>query len=262
VIIARTGFVIVALLSLGGALLSRPVHATPSTTFWAPSTPAMQPFGVLHVTYDSYFNAKAEYPIDAGLTIGILPGDRFQAEAGFDLFYPTFAAGEAVGAPVVLNGKIGAPEDVYFKGQPAWSVGFFGVGLKKGVNDQNALYAMFGKTFPRVGIAQIGAYHGLNAKLFRSSAGDEVPSGLLAGWYSPSFNVPHLDKLLLCWDVQTGKNVLGASGGGAYLYFTPAIDLLTGPVFFFDKRLQPGGSSWMWSVQLDVDLNMLSGRHE
>jgi hypothetical protein len=29
---------------------------------------------------------------------------------------------------------------------------------------------------------------------------------------------------------------------------------LTGPVWFFDKALQPGGRSWMWTVQLDVDI--------
>jgi hypothetical protein len=26
-------------------------------------------------------------------------------------------------------------------------------------------------------------------------------------------------------------------------------------VFFFEKELQPGGSSWMWSIQADIDLD-------
>ena len=108
------------------AASGRLAHATLSTNFWAPSTPAVQPCGVLHVTYDTYFGSKAAYPIDTGLTIGILPGSRLQAEAGFDLFYPTISGGDGVALPLVLNGKIGSPEDACFKGQPAWSVGVFG----------------------------------------------------------------------------------------------------------------------------------------
>src|SRR5439155_23500860 len=41
------------------AALARTACATPSTTFWAPSTPFVQPLGVLHVTYDTYFGSKA-----------------------------------------------------------------------------------------------------------------------------------------------------------------------------------------------------------
>ena len=78
----------------------------------------------------------------------------------------------------------------------------------------------------------------------------------VAGWSSPSIDVPKIDKILFAWDVQTGKNVLGATGGGVYVYLTPAIDLLTGPVFFFDQALQPGGSSWMWSLQIDIDVDL------
>lgn len=235
-----------------------PARATPSTTFWAPSTPYVQPFGVLHVTYDTYFGTRSAYPIDTGLTVGLLASKKLQAEAGFDLFYPTVAADGPVKAPLVLNGKIGAPEDTYFKGQPAWSVGIFGVGLKRHVNDQNALYGMLGRTISHAGTAAIGGYYGLNRDMFRSAAGDEQRLGLIAGWASSSFDVPFIDRAVLAWDVQTGKNALGATGGGAYLYITPAIDLLTGPVFFFEKDLQPGGSSWMWTMQLDVDLDLFA----
>jgi hypothetical protein len=163
--------------------------------------------------------------------------------------------------PIVLNAKVGAPEDVYFKGQPAWSFGIFGAGFEQDVNDQNVLHAMLGKTLP-IGFLSVGGYYALNENLFRSSEGDEQQSGLMAGWTSRSIDTPFIDKVLFAWDVQTGKNVLGATGGGAYFYFTPAIDLLTGAVFFFDQNLQPGGSSWMWSVQLDVDLDFRSGGNQ
>lgn len=236
-----------------------PTGATPSTNFWAPSTPAVQPFGVLHVTYDTYFGSKAAYPIDAGLTIGLLPGSSLQAEAGFDLFYPTYSGGKGVEFPLVLNAKLGAPEDAWFKGQPAWSVGFFGLGFEKDVNDQNALYGVLGKTIPGLGSAQFGAYYGLNERLFRSADGADERFGLLAGYVSPAIDVPVIDRIVFTWDIQSGHNALGATGGGAYFYVTPSVDLLTGPVFFFERDLQPGGSSWMWSLQLDVDLDLRPG---
>jgi hypothetical protein len=197
--------------------------------------------------------------VDVGPTVGVLPWGGLQAEVGFDFFYPSFAGQNSIDVPVVFNAKVGAPEDVYFAASPAWSFGIFGVGLEEHVNDQNVLHAMLGKTVPRIGMVSLGGYYALNEDLFRSAGGDEARSGLMAGWSSPSIDTPLIDKIILAWDVQTGENVLGATGGGIYVYFTPSIDLLTGPVFFFEKDLQPGRSSWLWSVQLDVDVNLLGG---
>jgi hypothetical protein len=232
-------------------------QATPSTNFWAPSTPSVQGYGVLHVTYDTYWNQKALYPIDVGLEIGVLPGKAIQAELGFDLFYPTVAASGPIDAPVLLNAKLGGPEDAYFKGSPAWSAGIFAVGFETDVTDYNVLHAMIGRTFPRIGSLAAGGYYGLNEKLFRSSDGKDERAGFMGGWFSPPIDVPVIDRIHFTWDVQTGKNVLGATGGGIYVYVTPTVDLLTGPVFFFDEKLQPGGSRWMWSLQLDVDLDLI-----
>jgi hypothetical protein len=244
------------------ALLAHRAHATPSSTFWAPSTPYVQPIGVLHVTYDTYFGRQASYPIDTGLTMGIIPGQKFQAEAGFDLLYSTVSNGDGVKAPLVLNAKVGAPEDVYFHGQPAWSFGIYGAGFEQDVNDANVLHLMFGKTFPRVGFPSIGLYYGLNQDLFLSPQGNDERLGLMAGWTSPTIDVSHLDKISFCWDIQTGHSAAGATGVAMYAYFTPSISLETGPVFFFEKELQPDGSSWMWSMQLDVDLDLHSHRTE
>lgn len=235
-------------------------HATPSTTFWAPSTPFVQPRGVLHLTYDTYFGSRAAYPIDVGLGIGILPWKGLQSEIGFDLLYPSIAGSEGIDLPVVLNAKVGAPEDTYFKGQPGWSFGIFGAGLKKGFNNQNVLGAVIGKTLPHVGAASVGGYYALNDDLFHSADGSVERSGLMAGWMSPSIDLPRIDKIILAWDIQTGKNALGATGGGVYVYATPAVDLLIGPVFFFEEELQPGGSKSLWTVQLDVDVDLMGGK--
>jgi hypothetical protein len=78
----------------------------------------------------------------------------------------------------------------------------------------------------------------------------------MASWTSPAWDVPLVDKIALVADVQTGENALGGGGAGVGIYFTPAIVLLTGPVFFFESALQPGGSSWLWTVQLDVDVTL------
>ncbi len=64
-----------------------------------------------------------------------------------------------------------------------------------------------------------------------------------------------LDHVNFFGDFQTGKNPFGAWGIWVGLYFTPAIDILTGPIFFLEPALQPGGVSWMWTVQLDVDID-------
>jgi hypothetical protein len=246
----------------GGLLVAVSVaHATPSTNFWAPSTPGVQGFGILHLTYDSYFNDRAAYPIDTGLEIGLLPGKAVQAEGGFDLLYPTLASDRAIKAPFVLNAKLGAPEGAYFKGSPAWSAGIFGVGFEKDVTDQDVLDAVVGKTFPVVGSVAAGGYYGLHDKLLRSSSGSDQRAGALAGWFSPSIPTRIVDHLNFTLDVQTGRNVLGATGGGVYVYVTPAVDVLTGPVFFFDRDLQPGRSSWIWTMQLDVDMDSRAHAH-
>jgi hypothetical protein len=234
-------------------------QATPSTNFWAPSTPAVQGYGVLHLTYDTYFDPSGLYPIDTGLQIGVLPGKSFQAEVGFDLLYPTVAAGDPVEFPILLNAKVGAPEDVYFKGCPAWSAGIYSAGFEKDVTDYNVLHGMIGKTFP-LGMVSVGGYYGLNENLFRSSEGEDQRGGFMAGWFSPAIDTPLIDRIHFTWDIQSGKNVFGATGGGVYFYVTPTVDVLTGPVFFFDENLQPGGASWMWSMQVDVDIPVIGGK--
>lgn len=230
-----------------------PAFATPSSTFWAPSTPYVQPYGVLHVTYDTYFGGESQYPTTSGLEIGVLSGKGLQAEVGFDLLYPTYAGGEPLDFPVLFNAKLGGPEGALFDGAPAWSAGIYGVGLEADVTDYDALHLMLGKT-TGIGFLAAGGYYGLNETLFRSSAGEANQAGAMASWTSNALACHGVDHLNLCWDVQTGENVVGATGGGVSVWFTPMVDLILGPVFFFDEALQPGGSSWMWSLQFDADI--------
>ena len=149
------------------------------------------------------------------------------------------------------------PESSLFKGSPALSAGIYNVGFKTGLTDYNVLHFMAQKSIHGGGYVAAGLYHGLgNEALFTNSEGNVVRTGALAGFFSPDINVgvKGLKKVNLTADVQTGQNVLGAGGVGLYVYFTDAIDLLTGPVFFFERALQPGGRRMLWTLQLDVDV--------
>jgi hypothetical protein len=233
-------------------------RATPSTTYWAPSTANCQAFGLPHVTYDTYFGrgpaagspGAPNYPIDTGLTMGLLPSKKFQAEVGFDVLLPS-------PDPLLLNAKVCTPESALFKGSPSLSAGIYNLGFKEGVTDYNVLHFMAQKAIGSTGYIAAGLYHGLGSEpLFTNSEGNVVRTGAMAGLFSPNINlgVKGLKKINFTADVQTGKNVLGAGGAGVYLYFTDTISLLTGPVVFFDKALQPGGRRMLWTFQLDVDV--------
>ena len=232
---------------------SQAALATPSTTYWTPATTYTQPYLVPHITYDTYFGEPGAYPIDTGLTLGVLPFEKVQGEIGFDLFYP--ARGKSA---LLLNAKLTLVEGALGDWSPGLSVGIMGVGFQKDVNDYNMIHATLGKAFGPAGTFGIGGYYGTNNKLFLDATGAKKQAGVLASWMGPDFKVglPGLDKIVLAADLQTGKNVFGAAGGGVYLYFTPAVDLLLGPVFFFEKELQPGQASWLWTMQLDVDVDL------
>lgn len=235
--------------------------ATPSTVFWTPATTYTQPFLVPHLTYDTYFGESGSYPIITGITIGLLPYDAVQAEVGFDLTYgyPGNLKGESA---LLLNGKVTLVEGKLADWSPGLSLGIYNLGVKKDVTDANTVYAVLSKGVGSIGTVAAGYYYGLNDKLYLKvdGGGNLVKGdrgGLIASWTSTdvTLNKPYLNKVNFFADVQTGKNFLGAVGGGVGLYFTPAVDLLAGPVFFLEDKVQPGASKVLWSLQLDVDFD-------
>jgi len=227
--------------------------ATPSTTFWTPSTPYTQPYLVPHLTYDTYFGEQGAYPIDLGLTIGILPFDVVNAEIGADVLYPgntdtTFG----------VNGKVTLVEGKLAPWQPAVSAGVANVGFKKDISDLYLLHAHLGKTFPVIGEIGGGVYTALNDKLLVDKNGEKDATGFFLHWMGPEIPVglSGLKKIVPAADFQSGSNVLSAVGGGLYFYFTDAIDLLVGPVFFLEPELQPGKADWLFTAQIDVDFDL------
>ena len=158
--------------------------------------------------------------------------------------------------PLFLNAKLCTPEGSLFGGSPAIGGGIYYIGFKEDVTDFNVLYLMLQKSLPFGGYVAGGLYHGVNSVLLTSSDGDVNQTGAMFGWASPDVEIGlrGLRKLNVVADVQTGENVLGAWGFGSNVYFADNVSLLVGPVFFFDRNLQPGGSKYMWSAQLDVDI--------
>jgi hypothetical protein len=252
--IATFGCACVVLTVVGAA------RATPSTTLWTPATTYVQPFAVPHITYDTYFSDKGAYPIDTGVTIGVLPFEKLQAEVGFDAFLPKGFYTD----PFLLNAKLGIPENAFGSWFPGISAGVFSVGLTKGTAF-NILHGEVSKTLP-VGTLVAGGYYGAGQKaLWTSSDGAVRRAGAMGAFVTPDIVIDRqgLKKINFFADVMTGKNVFGGGGPGIGIYFTPAIDILTGPIFLFDKDLQPPapageGSRMMWTVQLDVDIDFKS----
>jgi hypothetical protein len=242
-------------IATAGILATAPVAgATPSTTYWTPSTTYTQPYLVPHLTYDTYFSEKAAYPIDLGLTIGILPFDAVNAEVGADVLYP----GDT-DTTFTVNGKVTLVEGKLAPWQPGISAGVSSVGFKRDVSDLYLLHAHVGKTFPVIGEIGGGVYSALNDDLLLDEDGNEDATGFFLHWNGPALELglPGLKKIVPAAEFQSGENVLSAWGGGLYFYFTDAIDLLVGPVFFLEPDLQPGGADWLFTAQIDVDFDLL-----
>ena len=250
----RTGGIAIAATLLCAVLIGT-AGATPSTTYFTPMTPDIQAYKVPHITYDSYFtvfrkadDGAGDFPTDIGLTIGVLPFEKFQLEVGVDLMEPS-------DYPLFFNAKGGFPEGVLFKGSPALQLGIFGVGTKSDVTNQNIVHLVIGKTIPYVGRLSAGPYIG-NSKVLRSSTGDKENAGFMAAFDRGFMPVKdkagnEFNRLVLAADYLSGKNVVGGGGVGLYYYFTKDIDLLTGPVWFNDEGIN---GKWKWTVQLDINL--------
>jgi hypothetical protein len=252
-----------------GALLAsaQAAHATPSTDFWTPATTYTQPYLIPHITYDTYVAEKGILQNTYGVTMGVLPWEKLQGEFGIDGFYPT---GSFLTKDFLqLNGKLTLPENALGAGFPGLSVGIANAGFKKDVSDYDMLHADLGKTFPVIGNLTIGGYYGAGSELlWTGSDGKVTRGGFMASWTSPDIKIgkPGLDKIVFLADGSTGKNWFGAVGGGIGLYFTPAIDILTGPVYLLDKDAYKANTlantNFMWTVQLDVDVDFMTPKKQ
>jgi hypothetical protein len=228
--------------------------ATPSSTFWTPMTPDMQPHGLLHVGVDNYFtvdrkrdDGAGSFPTDMGLTMGVLPGATIQAEVGIDFLQPA-------DHPWVFNFKIGAPEHALGKQAPALQAGMFGLGTGSGTN-ANVLYAIVGKSLPPVGRLSVGPYTG-NGSVLRDSQGDEAKSGFMVAYDHGLVAAKDFNRVVLAADYASGDNAVGGGGVALYYYFSSTISLVGGPIWFNERGVNGENK---WSLQLDINQPRLFG---
>ena len=219
--------VIAVLLSISVA------KATGSTQIWIPSTD-IQAFKSVHLGIDNYIRTQKDANgvygsgmYDLGLTTGISPFSKVQAEIGID--YLNMGDNNILDAknydlhPIYFNGKIAIPEDSLFKGAPAIAVGAYNFGTKASLTNYNIVYGLLAKTIPFIGRISAGYYTG-NKALLVDELGKASNSGLLLSWDRA---VPEIsDKLWLAVDYQGGQNYLGALNFGLSWAFSKNVSVI------------------------------------
>lgn len=231
--------------------------ATGSTQIWIPSTD-IQAFKTVHLGIDNYIRTQKQADgsigsgiYDAGLTVGVLPFEKIQAEIGIDYL----SMGDKVYDvhPVYFNAKVGTPEGSLFKGSPAIAVGAYNFGTKANLTNYNMAYALIAKTIPVVGRLSVGYYTGSKTLLVDDLLAPSN-SGLLASWDRPMTEIS--DKLWLAVDYQGGKNYLGALNVGFSWLFSKNVSVIFGYNIYNNKNAyynMNNTNANSFTTQLDIN---------
>ena len=217
--------------------------ATGSTQIWIPSTD-IQGFKTVHLGIDNYIRTQADANgvfgsgmYDMGLTTGISPFSKVQAEIGID--YLNMGDNNLSNAknydlhPIYFNGKIALPEDSLFKGAPAIAIGAYNFGTKSNLTNYNIMYALIAKTIPIIGRISVGYYSG-NKALLVDETGATANTGVLLSWDRAMTEIS--DKLWLAVDYQGGKNYLGALNLGFSWAFSKNVSVIFGYDIYNNKK--------------------------
>ena len=224
---------------------------TASTHIWSPSTD-VQAYKKWHLTSDFYVptennsdGTRANTVTNLGLTVGVLPFEKLNAEVGFD---HKSGYGSLDDYPWYFNTKVGIPENAYGKFFPALAVGIYDIGIKNDKTDYNVMYGKAAKTFSidevSLGRFSIGYFKG-DSKLLMHD-GEKDNSGLLFAWERVMPEIS--DKLWLCVDYQGTKSSYGAWNAGFSWKFADNVSGLFGYDFYNDRDLAD-----TYTVQLDID---------
>lgn len=224
--------------------------ATPSTQIWIPSTD-IQKFGTFHLGLDNYTRETQDnedgdrlHIYDIGLTAGVLPYEKIQMEAGFDLIYNGTDADDR---PLYFNAKLGTPEGALFEGSPALAVGGFSFGTDSELTDYNIVYGLAAKTIPVIGRISAGYYSG-NDDLLVDADGDEDNDGILLSWDRTMSEIS--DKLWAAVDYQGGDNSFGALSFGVSWAFAPNVSVIFGYSIFNEEKVAGKDT---FTTQLDIN---------
>jgi hypothetical protein len=238
-------------LALGMVLLAgTAAFATPSTQIWIPSTD-IQPYNKWHFGFDEYIKAektdagsRETSVINNGITVGVLPFEKIQAEIGIDQRSVSLQPYDS--NPLYLNAKVGTPEGALFTGSPAIAVGGYDFGTKKDLTDFNIIYGVVAKTFGAAGRFSVGYYAG-NDKLLLDKTGEKDATGVLASWDRTISEIS--DKLWVAVDYQGAENGYGATSVAFAWKFAPNVGVIVGYDVFTNDTLKPTAT-----FQVDIDL--------
>ncbi|HLO24987.1 MAG TPA: hypothetical protein VK187_02660 [Geobacteraceae bacterium] len=227
--------------------------ATPSTQIWIPSTD-IQAYKTLHLGIDNYVRTSKNGPVannvyDIGLTAGVLPWEKLQAEIGIDYIDGGTNAG-ADAHPLYFNAKVGTPEDSLFKYSPALAVGIYNVGTQTGgvaPTKQNMVYGLLARTLPVIGRVSAGGYHGSSTVLVDEN-GKSANDGVLLSWDRTMSEIS--DKLWMAVDYQSGNSALGALNFGVSWAFSKNVSVIFGYDIY--NNVKTGGTN-TFTTQLDIN---------
>lgn len=230
----------ISLLSAGIAL------ATPSTQIWIPSTD-IQKFGTGHLGIDNYVATEGDTTTDSsaasvyvlGLTAGVLPFEKVQAEVGIDYIS---IGGAADDYPYYFNAKVATPEGALFAGSPALAVGGYNFGSETADTNQNIGYGLIAKTLPVVGRFSVG-YFEANSDALTIGADN---SGVLASWDRTLTEIS--PKLWAAVDYQGGDTALGALSFGLSWAFADNVSVIAGYDIYNNKAFYD-----TFTTQLDIN---------
>ena len=225
--------------------------ATATTHIWAPSTD-VQGYKKWHLTSDFYVptesNSSGARPntiTNFGLTVGVLPFEKLNAEVGFD---HKSGYGELDDYPWYFNAKVGIPENACGKFFPALAIGIYDLGTKNNKTNSNIVYGKTAKTFSiddvSLGRISLGYFRGDGDLLVHGSKKDN--KGLLFAWERAMPEIS--DKLWVCLEYQGTRSSYGSWNAGFSWKFADNVSALFGYDFYNDRDLAD-----TYTVQLDID---------
>jgi hypothetical protein len=234
------------------------LHATPTTHIWAPSTD-IQAYGVVHITGDMYLPVERDSAgnrpdtiTNEGLTVGVLPFEKFNVETGFD--HKT-GLGDLDDYPIYFNAKGGIPEGAFGEFFPALAVGAYDIGTKEDRTNYNIIYGKAAKTF-KVGEFNLGrisaGYFNGNDKLLLDEDGEKDNDCFFGAWERTMTEIS--DKLWLCVEYQGTNSSYGSWNFGGSWKFSDNVSMIVGFDRFNNRNLAD-----TVTIQLDVDFDAFSG---
>lgn len=228
--------------------------ATPTTHIWGPSADVQQ-YGVWHVTADYYLpteqapgGGRVPPVTNTGLTVGVLPFKKLNAEVGLD---HKSGLGGADDYPLYFNAKLAVPENALTNGFPALAAGAYDVGTKGDVTNYSILYLkaarLLGTADKNAGRVSLGFFAG-NDKLLLDDKGDADASGLMAAWERTMTELS--PKLWVCLEYMGTESGYGTLNIGGAWKFADNVGMLFGYDIYNNHNLPA-----TFTVQTDIDFN-------